>query len=184
MKEKEIIIEFKLEKADYDSLRSYYMYRKTPERTKIMVVLLIVSLALLVLSETEFAFPYFKLIGLCGILVIAGIYSWVSIDARRLEKGAQELIGKRQETKLTEEGFTVKWKGSGQFYEYLWEEIDYVFEDDSHFFLFVDRHSAIIISKLELKFEKKEYQIKELHDLIERHAKLISDLSDYKYQKI
>jgi hypothetical protein len=183
MKEREITVEFKLGKTDYNALRTYYMYRRTPGRTKIMVCLLLVSL-LLVLSETAFAFPYFKLLGLVGILAIAVIYSWVSIDARRLEKGAQELVGKKQETRLTEEGFAVKWKDSGRFEEYLWDEIDYVFEDDSHFFLFISRHSVIIISKLEMKFEKKEYKVKEIHDFIDSHAKLISDLSDYKYRKI
>lgn len=184
MKEKEILIEFTLDKPDYNALRTYYMYKRTPTRTKIMVCLLLASLLLLILSEAAYAFPYFKPIGLCGILAITCIYSWISIEARRLEKGVQELIGKKQETRLTDEGFTVKWKGSGRFEEYCWDEIDYVFEDDSYFFLFINRYSVIIISKLEMKLGKKEFKIKEIHDLLENHIKLISDLRNYQYRKI
>lgn len=184
MNEKEILIGFTVDKADFNALRAYFMYKRTPTRTKSMVCLLLASLLLLILSESAFAFPYFKPIGLCGMLIIVGIYSWISMEARRLEKGVQELIGKKQETRLTGEGFTVKWKGSSRFEEYFWDEIDYVFEDESYFFLFIDRYSVIIISKLELKLEKKDYRIKEIHELIKSHTKLISDLKDFEYQKI
>lgn len=184
MNEKGILIESTVDKADFNALRAYFMYKRTPTRTKSMVCLLLASLLLMILGETEFAFPYFKPLGLCGILTITGIYSWISMEARRLEKGVQELIGKKQETRLTGEGFTVKWIGLNRFKEYSWDQIDYVFEEDSYFFIFIDRYSAIIISKLELKFEKKDYRIKEIHELIKGHAKLISDLRDYEYQKI
>lgn len=183
MKEREYTVGFNVDKQEYNALRNYYMYKRTPKRTKIMVYLLLASILLLIISGTPFAFPYFKPLGLIGMLVIVGIYSWVSIDARRLEKGVQELIGKRQETILTENGFTVKWKGTSRFEEYLWDEIDYVYEDDSYFFLFVSLHSAIVISKLEMKIEKKDKIIKEISELIKRHAKLISDLSDFDYRK-
>lgn len=183
MKEREITVDFKLEKADFNALRTYYMYRRTPERTKIMVGLLLASLLLLVLSEAAFAFPYFKLLGLCGILAIAAIYSWISIDARRLEKGAQHLIGRRQETRLTDEGFTVNWRGLSQADEYLWTETDYVYEDDNYFFIFLDRYSYVILAKLNLKIIKQEYKIKQIHDLIKNHVKLISDVGNYEYAK-
>ncbi len=182
MKEREFTVGFNVDKPDYNALRNYYMYKRTPKRTKIMVCLLLASLLLLIMSGTAFAFPLFKPLGLCGMLAITGIYSWISIDARRLEKGVQELIGKRQETRLTEEGLTVKWKGTSRYEEYLWDEIDYVYEDDSYFFLFIDLYSVIIISKLELKLEKKDKRIKEISELIKRHTKLISDLSDFEYQ--
>jgi hypothetical protein len=183
MKEREITVGFRLEKTDYNALRNYYMYKKTPERTKLMVGLLLVSLLLLVLSGAEFAFPFFKLIGLCGVLAIAAIYSWISLDARRLEKGAQKFIGIRQETKLTEEGFSVNWKDLGRAEEYLWAETDYVYEDDDHFFIFLGRHSCIIIAKLELKLKKQEHKIKEIHDFMESHTKLTADLRNYQYEK-
>lgn len=183
MKEREITVEFKLDKTDYNALRNYYMYKRTPERTKIMVCLLLASLLLLVLSEAAFAFPFFKLIGLCGILTIVAIYSWISIDARRLEKDAQQFIDKKQETRFTEKGFTVKWKDMGLTEEFLWTETDYIYEDDDYFFIFLGDYSYVIIAKLNMKLYKKEYQIKEIHDLIESHAKLIADLRNYQYGK-
>jgi len=184
MKEGEITVGFKLSKQDYDALRNYYMYKRTPKRTKIMVFLLLASLLLLVMSQSAYAFPLFEPLGLCGILAIAGIYSWVSIDARRLEKEAQKHIGKNQETVLTEEGFTVTWKELGRAEEYLWTETEYVYEDDNHFFICVGPYSFIIIAKLDLKLYKKEYKIKQLHDLIKSHAKLIAELRNYKYENI
>jgi hypothetical protein len=183
MKERDITAGFMLDKQDYNALRNYYMYKRTPKRTKLMVCLLAASLLLLAMSESVFAFPFFKLLGLCGILAIAAIYSCISIDARRLEKGAQQLIGVKQETTFTEEGFTVIWKELGKGEEYLWTETEYVYEDDDYFFICVGSYSFIIISKLYMKLYKKEYQIKQIHDLIERHAKLIAELRNYQYEK-
>jgi|GEM_PF-2641279 len=183
MKEREITVGFRLDKPDYDALRNYYMYKRTPKRTKIMVCLLVASLLLLVMSQSEYSFPLFEPLGLCGILAVAAVYSWVSIDARRLEKGAQKLIGVKQETVLTEEGFTVTWTDLRRVEEYLWTETEYVYEDDNYFFICVGPHSFIIIAKLYLRLNKKdEYKIKEIHDLIKRHAKLIADLRNYKYE--
>lgn len=183
MKEKEIVVAFTLEHTDFNALRSYYMYKRTPQRTKFMVILLLVSLILLVISQTKYAFPYLEQIGLFGMLIIVATYSWISIDARKLERGAQELVGKKQEVTLTEEGFYVTWKGLSRTQDFLWTETDYVYEDDNHFFIFHGRHSYTIIAKLEFKLLKKENKIKELHTFIEGHANLVSDLSDYKYEK-
>jgi hypothetical protein len=184
MKEREVTVGFTLDKKDYNALRNYYMYKKTPNRTMIMVLLLISSMLLLVASETVLPFRVLQFGGLLGILFIVAIYSWASIDARRLEKGAQQLIGKKQEMRLTEKGFTVKWNGLERTEERLWAETEYVYEDDDHFFISLGGHSYIIIAKLEMRLYKKEHKIKEIHDLIEKHAKLISDVRDYRYEKI
>ncbi|MDD3168639.1 MAG: YcxB family protein [Eubacteriales bacterium] len=177
MREKEILIVHKVDQSHYNALRTYYMYRRKTERTKLMVIILLASLLLLVLSETAFGFPFFKLIGLTGVGVMAIMYSWISIDARRLEKYAQDIVNRKQELTLTSEGLSAKWKGLKVEEKYSWSELDYVYEDDFYFFLFLDRYSVIIISKIELK----DPIGKEVRKLFESHVKLVSDITGYRY---
>jgi len=180
MREKSILLEHKVYQSHYNALRNYYMYRRTPTRTKVMVCILLASLFLLILSETAYGFPFFKLIGLFGFVVIAAMYSWISIDARRLEKYAHDIVNKKQELTMTSEGFSAKWKGLIGEEKYSWTEIDHVYEDDTYFFLFIDRYSVIIIAKLEFK----EHRVKEIRSLIENNAKLESDVTGFKYKNI
>jgi hypothetical protein len=176
-KKREIIVEFRLKKEDYNALKNYYMYKRTPKRTKIMACLLIISFLLLALSGMSYALPFFKAVGLCGILSVVAVYSWVSIDARRLEKGVARFIGKKQETRLTEEGFCVKWKEIETEEEYPWTEANYIYEDDDYFFISLGSRSYVIIAKLDMKINRQEHRIKEIHDLTEERAKLFSELS-------
>lgn len=180
MREKEILVEHRVDQSHYNALRVYYMYRRTTGRTKIMVCILLPSLLLLILSGTAYSFPFFKLIGLSGMLVLAAMYSWISIDARKLEKYAQDIVNRKQEVTLSKEGFTAKWKGLDAEEKYKWSEISYVYEDDSYFFLFIDRYSVVVITKLELK----EPRVKEIRSLIENNVEYVSDVTGYKYKNI
>ncbi len=179
MSDKSISVQSMVRRSDYNVLRNYHMYKRNPKRTKITVYILILSLVLLIISETAIPLPFLKLLGIVGILFIAVIYTWLSIDARRLEKFPKAIINKKQELTLSQIGFTVKWTGLEQA-EYHWDTVDHVVESDSHFFLFLDEYRVIIIPKLELK----EYRVKEIHDLLEHHVTLESDLSGWKPQGI
>jgi len=178
MGEKEIYIEHKLESSHYNALRVYYLYRRKLERTKIMVCILLASLFLLILSDTAYGFPFFKLIGLTGMICIAVMYSWISIDARRLEKYARDIVNKKQEIIITSKGFSAKWNGSRGEEEYSWGEIDYVYEDDAYFFLFIDLHSVVVISKVVIK----EQQLKDIRRCIEGNVKYVSDVTGFEHK--
>lgn len=175
MGEKTIIIQSIVGRSDYNSLRAYHMYKRNPKRTKRIVYILVLSLGLLVISETAFAFPFLKVIGLTGIFVITILYFLLSMDARRLEKSGRDIVNQKQEICLSENGLSAKWQTSEK-KEYAWANISYAVESDTHFFLFVDQYFAIIIPKLELK----DYKIKEIHKLLESHVDLVSDTSGFK----
>jgi len=172
-------IEFKyiIEKKDYNALKTYYMYRRTSTRTKIMVSVLMASLVLLVLSETEFSFPFFKAIGLTGILAIAVIYSWISIDTRKLENAVRATVNTKLDFYLDDDGLSLSWAGLSQAMEPNWSEMDHAYENDFYFFLFTERHFAVIIPKILLK----GHQVKGIHHLLESHIRLVSDVTNYKY---
>lgn len=180
MQKKDILVEHRVDQSHYNALRVYYMYRRATGRTKFMVSILLTSLILLILSETAYSFPFFKFIGLFGMLILVAMYSWISIDARKLEKYAQDIVNKKQGVTLTQEGFTATWKGLNAEEKYKWAEIDYVYEDDSYFFLFIDRYSVIILAKLELK----DPIVKEIRALIENNTNYVSDVTGFKHRKI
>lgn len=174
MTEDTIKVQSVTSKSDYNSLRGYYMYKRKPEQTKILVIIMLASFACLVLSQTQFSFPYLKNIGAFGIIVIAFSYSLISLDARRLEKSVKNSMNRKQDIILTEEGFSVKWTGF-EIVEYDWPDVNYAVESDSHFYLFLEKYFAIIIPKVELK----EYREKQIHKLLENHVKLVADTSGW-----
>ena len=178
MSEKPITIKYKLERSDYNSLKTYYMYRRKTNRTKFMVLVLVVSLVLLVISETAYAFPFFKPIGLIGFFIIAIIYSWISIDTSRLEKEVKDLAIRTLDLSLDGSGLSAYWPDLHLRKEFSWSEMKYAYESDFHFYLFADQHFAIIIPKLLLK----DSQNNGIRSLLEKNIHLISDLSGYKYQ--
>lgn len=165
--------------ADYNSLRVYYMYRQRPKRTRVIVYLCLASLALLAISETVFAMFFLRISGLLGMLAVAGIYARIVVEARPLDKNVKGFMNIRQEVELTEDGFTVEWKG----YEPLacsWSEVYRTVESDSHFYLFTEPEFAVILPKLDMK----EATEKRIRDLLERHTELISEVSGWKARKI
>ena len=174
MTEDTIKVQNIVSKADYNSLRGYYMYKRKPEQTKILVIIMLISFACLVISKSAFSFPYLKDIGAFGIIVIAFFYSLISWDARRLEKSVKNIMNKKQEISLAEAGFSVKWTGF-DLVEYEWSDIGYAVETDAHFYLFLEKYFAIIIPKLELK----GHQVKQIHKLLEEHIELTSDTSGW-----
>jgi len=179
MSEKNILFKCNTTKGDYNSLRNYFMYKQKLKRTKVLVYLFLASIALLVISEFAFAIFFLRLAGLAGMVVVFGIYSWITVEVRPLEKNVKEFINKKQEINLTDSGFTVTWTGYEPI-EYNWSELDRVVENDTHFFIFTVPDFAIIMPKLEMK----EYRVTEIHDLFERNVKLVTDLSDWKSEKI
>ena len=179
MSGKTISVQSMVSRSDYNVLRNYHMYKKNLKRTRITVYILLASLVLLFISETAFTLPFLRLLGFIGILIVAIIYAWLSLDARKLEKIAKGIINKKQEILLSESGFSVKWTGLEQS-QYRWEEVDHVVENDSHFFLFLDEYFVIIIPKLVLK----EYRVSEIHNFLKNHVTLISDMSGWKPQGI
>lgn len=178
MSEKPITIKYRLERSDYNSLKTYYMYRRKSNRTKFMVSVLVVSLVLLVISETAYAFPFFKPIGLIGFFIIALMYSWISIDTRRLENAVKDIATRTLELSLDGSRLSAHWPDLNLRKEFSWSEMNYAYESDFHFYLFAGQHFAIIIPKLLLKDSKN----KEIRSLLEKHIHFISDLSGYKYQ--
>lgn len=177
MAEKSIEFKYIIEKKDYNALRTYYMYRRTLKRTKIMVIILLSSLVLLAISHSEFAFPFFRPIGLTGILAIAVIYSWISIDTRKLENKVKATVNKKLDLYLDEKGLSISWPGLNQAMEPDWKEMDHAYENDFYFFLFSERHFAVIIPKILMK----ELQTKAIRQLLEAHIPLVSDVTGYKY---
>jgi len=178
MSEKTITIKYRLERSDYNSLRTYYMYRRKSNRTKFMVFVLVASLVLLVISETAYALPFFKPIGLVGFFIIALISSWISIDTRRLEKAVKDISLKTLELSLDNDGISAHCPDLNLRKEFSWSEMKYAYESDFHFYLFADQHFAIIIPRLLLKDSIN----KDIHSLLEKHIHLISDSSGYEYQ--
>ncbi|MEL7658121.1 MAG: YcxB family protein, partial [Bacillota bacterium] len=178
MNEKAIKIKYRLERSDYNSLRTYYMYRRKTSRTKFMVCILAASLILMVINETVLSFLLFKLIGLVGFFIIAVMYSWISIDARRLEKAVKDTVSSTLELNLDGSGLSAHWSDLNLRKEFSWSEMNYAYESDSHFYLFTDQYFAIIIPRLLLK----DFQVRDIHSLLENHIHLISDLSGYQYQ--
>jgi len=178
MSEKPITIKYRLERSDYNSLRTYYMYRRKTNRTKFMVCVVAASLVLLVISETAYALPFFKPIGLIGFFIIALMYSWISIDTRRLENAVKDIALRTLELSLDGDGLSAHWTDLNLRKEFSWSEMKYAYESDFHFYLFADQHFAIIIPKLLLK----DSQNKEISILLEKHIHYISDVSGYQYQ--
>ncbi len=174
MSENTIKIQSFVTKSDYNVLRNYYMYKQKPQRTRFVVYLLLISIILLVLSQTAYSFSFFKPTGLLGGLVILALYSWISMDARKLEKAASQIVNKQQDMFLDESGLVVKWTHIEES-TYLWSEIDQVVECDTHFFIFIDQYFVIILPKVELK----EHRIKEIRRIISNHISIISDLSGW-----
>ncbi|MDD2483475.1 MAG: YcxB family protein [Eubacteriales bacterium] len=166
--------------ADYGALRNYYLYKARPKRTKSIAVLLLISFGFLLLAETEIPFPFFKALGIFGILVFAAAYFVIDHEGRMLDKSAKFMMNIRQELNLDEEGITVSWPEAGKQGEYLWSDLSPTVESDHHFFLFAEEKLPVIIAK----FEMKESRINELRTFIKSHTTLVSDISGWKYEKI
>ncbi|GAB1476777.1 hypothetical protein MASR2M70_16130 [Bacillota bacterium] len=165
--------------SDYGALRTYFMHKRDPKRTKITAGILLASILLLVFDYSIYPFLLFKIIGIIGIIAIAGIYSWLSIETRRLEKNIKPLINIKQEIGLTQAGFAVKWAGF-ELADYSWDEIYYSYESDFHFFIFIDKYFAVILPKILMK----KALSKEIHDLLESKTRLIDDSTGWKYDTI
>lgn len=179
MVKKQISIQCNVSKSDFQSLRIYYMYRRKPKRTRILVYLCLASIASLATSEAISGMQYLRLAGIAGMIVVAGIYCWITFDTRHLDETVKQFLNARQDVTLTTDGVAVNWKGFEPT-EYTWNEIDHTVETDSHFYLFIDPEFAVMLPKLEMK----EFQIREIHELLSSHAKLIQDMSGWKADKI
>jgi len=179
MGEKSILFQCIVTKGDYNTLRFYYMYKQKLLRTRILVYIFLISLILLVLSDMTFAFPFQRMLGLIGMLVVTGIYSWIVIEVRRIENNVKKFVNLKQEMNLADGGFTVKWAGYEQT-EFSWDEVDHVVESDAYFYLFTEPDFAIIMPKLIMK----EFMVKQIHDLFEKHITLVSEMSGWKARKI
>lgn len=177
MSKKNIEIKSIMERHDFHALKNYYMYKKNSQRTKIMAYIFVASLLMLIISETEFGFPFFKLVGLAGIIVIALIYSWISIDTKPLDTNLRKIVNKKQELNLRDDGFSIKWTGTEQA-DYAWSDIEYAYENDHHFFVFIEKQFGFVIPKLLLKGN----MAKEVHELLDTHVRLINDSTGWKYQ--
>lgn len=162
--------------SDYGALRSYYMHRRNPKRTKITACILLPSILLLVLDQTQYSFLLFKILGTLGIIAVAGIYSWISIETRRLEKNIRPIINIKQEIRLTHSGFTVKWTGFEQA-EHSWDDIDYTYENDFYFFIFIDKYFAVILPKVLMN----QQMGKKIHELLDSGSQLIDESTGWKY---
>jgi len=179
MSDKTIEVKSITEAPGFHALKSYYMHKRLPQRTRIIAYIILASILLLVISETPFGFPFFKLIGIVGILAIAVVYSWITVEMRPLDRNMRKLVNLKQELKLEENGISVKWTGYEPA-EYDWADLEYAYENDAYFFIFIEKHFALIIPK----FLMKEYQSKQIHDRLEANMKLIDESTGWKYQKI
>lgn len=165
---------------DYGAMKNYYLYKSRPKRTKAIAVLLLFSFGLLLLSETAWTLPFFKPLGIFGMLLFAAAYFWIDHEGRRLDKTARFIINLKQELSMTEDGISVVWPGSGEARKYAWENIDPAVESDTHFFIFGEPTLPVIVPK----FELSEFRINEIRKYIEKRTDLVSDISGWKYQKI
>jgi len=165
---------------DYGALRNYYLYKGQPRRTKTSAVILLASFGLLLLNETPYGFPFFKPLGIIGILVFAGIYFWIDHQGRQLDKAAKFVVNTKQELELSQEGIFASWPAARMEKTCPWNELTAAVESDHHFFLFVEPLLPVIVPK----FEMKELRIQELHDFISTYTDLVSDISGWKYEKI
>jgi hypothetical protein len=78
---------------------------------------------------------------------------------------------------LDDDGLSLSWAGLSQAMEPNWSEMDHAYENDFYFFLFTERHFAVVIPKILLK----GHQVKGIHHLLESHIRLVSDVTNYKY---
>ncbi|MDF2654420.1 MAG: hypothetical protein K0R19_894 [Bacillota bacterium] len=176
MKERKIQISSILSRTDYNALRNYFMYQKKPTRTRFIVFTLLCSFLLLIISGTAFAMPFFKPLGLLGIVIVTLVYCWISFEVRKLEQNVKDMIHKTQELTLDDSGLTAKWTASGNAVHYEWNAFETAVETDPYFFLFLERDYALILPKIELK----DRLITEIREMISTHVKLVSELSGFK----
>ena len=179
MNQKTIEIKTITSPHDYAAMRNFYLYKSRPKRTKSIAILLLFSFGLLLLSETSFAFAFFKPLGIVGMMIFAASYLWIDHEGRSLDQWAKSGINMRQELSLTEDGVSVAWPELNKRHVYPWGEVKSAVESDTHFFLFVESRLPAIVPK----FELKEFQIKEIRNSIETHTNLLSDISGWKYEK-
>ncbi|MDD2190327.1 MAG: YcxB family protein [Eubacteriales bacterium] len=176
MNERNIKIRSTVGAPDYQALRIYFMYKRKPNRIYLMVIILLISFALLLLTFTSYSTPYFKNLGIIGIIIIAGIYAMSAQDFKKLNPSIKELIDKDQKLNISDRGVSAKWQGYDEAYDYEWSDFEYAVEVNSHFFLFVEEYYAIIISKSSMN----EYQATEIRSMIKNHLKLVSRTSGRK----
>ena len=165
---------------DYSAMKNYYLYKSRPKRTKAIAVTLLFSFGLLVLSETAWSFPFFKPLGIVGMIAFAAFYFKIDHEGRMLDRHAKFTLNARQELSLSDSGMLVSWPDAGLVREYAWPDIKKAVESDAHFFLFGEATLPAIVPK----FELSEFRIKEIRKQIEGHTDLVSDLSGWVYQKL
>lgn len=180
MKEKTISIKSLINRTDYNSLRNYFMFRKKPKRTRILVLSLLGSLALLVINDSSFTIPFLKILGLVGFLSVAMSYYLITRDARNLEENIKAMVGKQQELSFSDNGFSVKWTGQDQAAEYDWDAIEFAVETDTHFYFFIEKHYALMLPKLELQ----DWTLIDTRKFIKIHIDLVSDKSEFKVKGV
>jgi hypothetical protein len=176
MNERSIEVQSTLSPSDYQALRIYFMYKRKPGRTRILVGILLISFAFLVISQSAYSMPFFKHLGIIGIIIMATIYSLITREAKKLEPGFKNLMNKKQELSISDQGVSAKWEGFSQAYDYEWPDFEYAVEVNSHYFLFLEQYDAITISKLLLK----EHEVIEIRKLIEEHIRLVSETSGWR----
>ena len=120
--------------------------------------------------------PFFKPLGLLGIVIVTLVYCWISFEVRKLEQNVKDMIHKTQELTLDDSGLTAKWTALGSAVHYEWNAFETAVETDPYFFLFLERYYALILPKIELK----DRLITEIREMISTHVKLVSELSGFK----
>lgn len=176
VKEKEIQISSILTRTDYNVLRNYFMYQKKPARTKFIVSLILFSFLLLIISGTPYSLPFFKPLGIFGIIIVTLIYCWLSFEVRKLEINIKDMYHKTQELTLNVSGISAKWGKTANAAKYEWTAFESAVETDVYFFLFLERDYALTIPKIELK----EHFVTEIREMISTHMNLNSELSGFK----
>lgn len=179
MKEQTIQVKSITERQDYIALRSYFMYKRIPKRTMTIAYILIASFLLLLIGETQYGLPFFKPLGIVGIIIDALIYSWITIETRPLETNQRKVLNIKQELNLDENGLSVKWEGFEQA-DYTWPEMKFAYENDFHYFIFIEKDFAVVLPKVLMKGKMS----RDIHELLDRHLKLINESKDYEYMNM
>jgi len=152
------------------------MYQKKPARTKFIVSIMLCSFLLLIINSTPYKMPFFKPLGLTGILIVTLIYCWISFEVRKLEINIKDMFHKTQELTLSDSGLSARWGKSADVVHYGWNAFESALETDPYFYLFLEKDYALIIPKSEFK----EHFVAGIRDMISTHMKLISELSGFK----
>ena len=176
MKEKDIIVTTLISRRDFNILRNYFMYQKKSTRTKVIAAIMLFSFLLLIISTTPYSMPFFKPLGLIGIVVVTLLYCVISFEVRKIELNVKDMVNQTQEVTISDSGIFARWKNSGNSAQYDWTDIESGVETDPYFFLFITNNRALIIPKIELR----ERLVKDIRETLTKYIQLSSELSGFK----